>query len=241
MSTVATLSSSLAVFLTCLELLYAQGNIRPTPDFGDGRTTTTGFTSTVAAPTPEVTLSGDTCCECLASSRTPGCAADATCEDTICNTIDERCCERGWRQPCVDAALAICSNLETCCGCLNPIQTGGCRNDRECSAIVCGGDQFCCNNQWDSVCVVQATAVCNNEEVPPCCGCTSPTNFNGCLNDAVCEQAICGQDPFCCGEDEDGQGSWDQICVNTAVQVCQGTIPLPGTETTTTTTTEPDN
>ena len=40
-------------------------------------------------------------------------------------------------------------------------------NDATCCEIVCGTDPFCCNNQWDSICVNEAGGPCNNA-----CQCT---------------------------------------------------------------------
>ena len=88
---------------------------------------------------------------------------------------------------------------------------------------------YSCNNQWDNVCVLQAQAVCDGEQLPFCCGCTTPTNNNGCLVDSECEQGICSEDPFCCGLDTNLAGKWDQKCVNTAMDICQGDKALPGT------------
>lgn len=121
----------------------------------------------------------------------------------------------------------------------------GCELDGECEDIICGdvgGDPFCCGvggedgNQgiWDNICVTQANAVCNNEPLPKCCLCTEGgNNFNqdpiGCNVDGECQDAICNQDPFCCGfGGEDGlSGFWDNLCAQTANSVCIGEQELP--------------
>mmetsp|Transcript_12537 Transcript_12537/g.11129 ORF Transcript_12537/g.11129 Transcript_12537/m.11129 type:complete len:271 (+) Transcript_12537:40-852(+) len=205
--------------------VYCQpfGDLRPTPELGPDHTAPPTRTDDSSVEFSSTGLDDDTCCGCIERTREPGCESDPVCEDTVCGTINERCCTRRWQNDCVAAALVICSNLETCCGCLNPSNNGRCINDDECTNIICDIDSYCCNNQWDSICVVQANAVCNDEDIPHCCSCTSQSNFNGCLTDSQCEEQICEQDPFCCGQDENGQGSWDQLCVNQAVSICQGT------------------
>jgi len=190
---------------------------------------------TTETPSPSLLITEDTCCGCIEESGESGCAADPTCETLVCDTVNDRCCERRWGFPCVETALTICSNLDTCCGCLNPGQSGGCRNDVECTGIICNNDEYCCNNQWDTLCVAQATRVCNGEELPVCCGCTSPTNFWGCLQDEQCEQLVCADDPFCCGQDENQSGVWDQQCVTAAVAVCTAEDTTTSTTSTTTT------
>lgn len=210
----------------------SQDFLRPTPDAGEGRTLPPAF---------DPGFDDDTCCGCIERSRDGGCPDDPVCEEAICGEVNPRCCRR-WQNDCVSAALVICQNLDTCCGCLNIGNNGRCINDQECTNIICDVDPYCCNNQWDDICVVQANAVCQDEDIPYCCSCTSQTNFNGCLTDEICQNAICDVDPFCCGADENGQGTWDQLCVNRAIQVCQGVIPLPGTETSSTSSTFfPDN
>ena len=53
--------------------------------------------------------------------------------------------------------------------CFMPNGTPGC-SDIACCEIVCGADPFCCDNQWDSVCVGLAAGLC---------GCPEDTNNDG--------------------------------------------------------------
>ncbi|MBL9149961.1 MAG: hypothetical protein JNM94_14830 [Phycisphaerae bacterium] len=82
----------------------------------------------------------------------------------------------------------------------------------DCCTFVCSVDSFCCNVSWDSACA--------NEANTYCVGC-APGNHScfvnggvGC-NDAVCCDAICGIDPFCCAM------SWDLACVSEANKWCK--------------------
>ena len=110
---------------------------------------------------------------------------------------------------------------EVCCECQEVIGgPNGC--DTECNNEICPFDPYCCDQRWDELCVDQAGARCNNVERPLCCGCTvGQGGLAGCLSDFECELVICPNDLFCCGA-ENGIGFWDLICVNTALDICQG-------------------
>ncbi|MHC4991659.1 MAG: hypothetical protein ACYTGC_11835, partial [Planctomycetota bacterium] len=90
---------------------------------------------------------------------TPGCD-NAKCCSAVCE-LDSYCCDVGWDQLCVDAALEICA------GCGDPASgscfvdngTVGCDN-AECCALVCSLDPFCCETTWDGLCVGMALESC---------------------------------------------------------------------------------
>lgn len=54
---------------------------------------------------------------------------------------------------------------------------------------------------------------------PPGESCCEVHNSPGC-SDSFCEATICGIDPFCCGEDAQGEGTWDATCVANANSLC---------------------
>ena len=100
-----------------------------------------------------------------------------------------------------------------------------------CAAAVCQMDPYCCNNQWDSICVGHVPSECGTSV----CGgggsggsgggggsssgcahgeCTTGGPLTpGC---STCASTVCNQDPYCCNT------QWDSICVNLADQHCGG-------------------
>ena len=92
---------------------------------------------------------------------------------------------------------------------------GGC-DSVQCCNLVCNNDFFCCNTEWDAICVNIATMVC---DTPGSCGdasagdCGAINNSPGC-NDVACCSAVCAADSFCCDE------TWDSLCVDSAAELC---------------------
>jgi hypothetical protein len=89
---------------------------------------------------------------------------DAACCNTVC-AIDPFCCENAWDSLCVTEAFI------NCLGCGDPT-TGSCYathgpacDDWGCCQTVCSVDMFCCDVQWDIVCVNEAVQLCG---APPC-------------------------------------------------------------------------
>jgi hypothetical protein len=97
-------------------------------------------------------------------------------------------------------------------------QVNGCD---PCVTQVCAADAFCCNNQWDGVCVNEVETVCGQADcVSPACGhllCVAGAALvNGCH---PCVTQICAADAFCCSN------SWDGVCVGEVASVCGLTCP----------------
>jgi hypothetical protein len=94
----------------------------------------------------------------------------------------------------------------------------GC-NDIACCEAVCSQDAFCCDAQWDQICVGLADELCA-ELCPEACSkdnpqdCFKPGKLPGCKQPECCEN-ICASDPFCC------QVAWDQSCADEALQWCE--------------------
>lgn len=85
--------------------------------------------------------------------------------------------------------------------------------DASCCTAVCTEDPFCCNTQWDAICVNRALQVCGG------CGASAPSCYTshataGCTDIACCG-TICPIDPFCCNT------SWDGLCVARAESTCR--------------------
>ncbi len=108
--------------------------------------------------------------------------------------------------------------------------------DAACCQLVCGYDDYCCDVRWDEYCANLATAGCTQLNAECTCGpklitnggptnrsCFSdrrdytgkipPQYLTGC-EDSECCNAVCYLDPHCCDV------TWDQLCADTALQVC---------------------
>jgi len=139
---------------------------------------------------------------------------------------------------------APCSNpLQACGGNVNqgnPNTPGTCNHDvctagdalgancGTCEANVCAHDPFCCNNEWDALCVSHVTTQCG----PNVCGGGGGNNNTNCAHSectagpaltascSTCATAVCQADPYCCNN------QWDSICVGKVNQECgAGTCP----------------
>jgi hypothetical protein len=90
----------------------------------------------------------------------------------------------------------------------------GCNNSACCEAV-CLIDPFCCDFEWDEICVEVAVAVCD----PPACSaptdapCDEPHIWGGC-SDADCCGIICDIEPLCCDLE------WSSYCVGLAEVLC---------------------
>ncbi|HWB74174.1 MAG TPA: hypothetical protein VG755_04445, partial [Nannocystaceae bacterium] len=146
------------------------------------------------------------------------CAAD------ICQ-IDEYCCNSGWDATCIQEVEQYCAG-----GCGGG-QGGSCAHDEcstgaaldetcsSCTSAVCSADPFCCQTEWDDVCVGEVATECGED-----CG----GGGGGCIHDeceqggpltsacSSCADTVCGVDDFCCTTD------WDATCVQEADDYCGG-------------------
>jgi len=108
-----------------------------------------------------------------------------------------------------------CPGVGSCC---EPNGTPGC-DDITCCNLVCAIDPFCCNIEWDSVCVIKAEVecvpLCGPAPVPGCgdCDAPDPAGAPGC-SDPDCEVIVCAINPLCCAS------AWDQICADEALLSC---------------------
>ncbi len=98
----------------------------------------------------------------------------------------------------------------------DPCDTGAARTAGcvSCGRIVCNVDPFCCDNNWDGLCVKQAAELCNACQAPAC------EHSECAIGDALevgcssCAAEVCAQDPFCC------DGGWDALCVEQVPAAC---------------------
>ncbi len=152
---------------------------------------------------------------CFEANDVPGCDFDACC-NAVCD-VDPFCCDVAWDQICVNQAQSICLTL-SCTpdagDCNDANGSPGC-NDAACCELVCALDFFCCDTEWDDLCVDQALDICDLKVV---CGegagpCDEANGTPGC-DDIACCDLICAQDDFCCDVE------WDQICADAAIEEC---------------------
>jgi hypothetical protein len=85
-----------------------------------------------------------------------------------------------------------------------------------CVAAICAADPYCCDVQWDSICVDAVDSECGRScEDAPSCGhsvCTSGAALDA--ECGFCEATICDADPYCCDV------QWDDACVDAVATQC---------------------
>lgn len=79
--------------------------------------------------------------------------------------------------------------------------------DAEVAACVCARDSFCCQGEWDELCVAEVDAFA-------CGGCGDPGDGSCCLahgapscDDSAVAACVCEAEPSCCSD------MWDDGCV----------------------------
>jgi hypothetical protein len=152
--------------------------------------------------------------DCCVANGTPGCA-DADCCLLIC-AVDPFCCSNQWDSICANQAVTNCSGCAAVCpnpdhGCF-VTGTPGCSNATCCDAV-CAADPFCCETQWDALCVNGANNLCGNAACPNPAHACNVSGTPGC-SDETCCNIVCSFDPFCCTT------QWDGICVIEAANNC---------------------
>jgi hypothetical protein len=94
--------------------------------------------------------------------------------------------------------------------CFEADGTPGCE-DAECCEAVCAIDSFCCDVEWDSICVGEAADLCEGCGHPDSGSCCEANGTPYC-DDRACCDAVCAIDPFCCDIE------WDGICADEAAE-----------------------
>lgn len=113
---------------------------------------------------------------CYVAHATPWCS-DAECCAIVC-AQDAYCCEIGgqWDSLCRQAAASFCGACGTGTeACALPHATPGCW-DRNCCAVVCAQDAYCCDVVWDLVCANASQSLCQIGET---CAEAIPIAANG--------------------------------------------------------------
>jgi hypothetical protein len=147
----------------------------------------------------------------------------STCAQKVCN-VDPFCCSKEWDSVCVQEATSVCG---ASCG-----NTGGlCGHDEcstgskltascsACATSVCNFDPYCCNNNWDAMCVQYVAQHCSGKTCGSggsgSCG-HDECSAGGKLNSdcSSCASVVCNIDPYCCST------NWDDTCIQEAAQYC---------------------
>jgi hypothetical protein len=154
---------------------------------------------------------------CCGESNDPGCPGNVACTDIVC-TLDGFCCDTQWDGLCAAIAVESCGAcLASPPPCCLESDGPGCSESPACEGLICGGDEFCCEVQWDGLCAATAATACGECALPPCC---LETDGVGCSDNSACEDLICEEDSFCC------ETQWDEFCAADAAEEC-GECTLP--------------
>jgi hypothetical protein len=156
---------------------------------------------------------------CNHDACTAGDALDPTCGNCAASVCaqDDFCCNNEWDDVCVDQAEELCN-----CGggggtCHDQCEAGPALSPacNACVSAICNNDPFCCQSEWDDVCVMQVDTLCDGECTGGGCA-HSPCQIGGALESACdpCVTGICSGDAFCCDSE------WDQLCVDSAEAEC---------------------
>jgi hypothetical protein len=92
------------------------------------------------------------------------------CVTTVCD-VDPFCCNNSWDALCVQEVGTVCENLscpQSAGSCAHPLCATGATLTPACDAgsktscvtAICAVDPYCCNVQWDSICVAEVSGVC---------------------------------------------------------------------------------
>lgn len=147
----------------------------------------------------------------------PSCGA---CAAAVCE-VDSFCCNNEWDATCVNEVEEQCAG-----GCGGGGGGGNCHDQCEtgvamdptcnaCVSAICAADPFCCQSEWDSVCVDHVAEECDGECGGGACS-HDECSQGGPLADGCseCVSTVCAEDAFCCNTD------WDATCVGEAETLC---------------------
>lgn len=156
---------------------------------------------------------------CFETSVDPGCT-DGLCLNAVCDS-NPGCCQDRYTESCVNFARQVgilCPPPEAEQSCFETSTVGGC-NHLGCQEAVCEQKPSCCNQdivgEWKSSCVTLVWSSCLPRATNPC---TETSAFGGC-EDRQCQNTVCQFRTDCCSSDNQ-LGEWSEICVKTAVELC---------------------
>jgi hypothetical protein len=176
----------------------------------------------------EVSLFGCGACSKTTDAPTACCSPATTsgCEDEVVQAcvcaVNAYCCHVEWDDKCVAAVEQLgcgsCAGRPEAVECCSAQASAAC-DDPETSSCVCAHDPYCCQERWDEICVAGVEAygcgACGAGTYGARGDCCAPQAGPGC-GDAEAEACVCELDAFCC------QVSWDELCVDDAIDLCGG-------------------
>ncbi len=194
--------------------------------------TSTVFVQTCGLTTVDTKLAVYTGCDCPVSDATLLSCNDDRCDVQSIATFEAQAGQqylvRVGSFPGTSlgtGAVSISCGLNTCTptagDCTAANGSAGC-SDVSCCESVCAIDPFCCDTNWDNVCVDEAAGICSGSFSACARGagaCTDGTATNGTpgCSDIDCCNTICASDPFCCLTE------WDSVCAEQEAQFCHST------------------
>ncbi len=165
---------------------------------------------------------GDVCTNGTCVAAPSGCQSDSDCPSgEVCNPDGSCSAPSSGGNTCDHDDCTQGDALSPSCG-------------DACTQSICDADSYCCNDQWDSICVGEVTSVCGLT-----CGGNGGGNGGGgngggsgnsCDHDEFtkgdalspscdpCAATVCGSDSFCCDD------KWDYLCVNEAYSWCDSSF-----------------
>ncbi len=164
---------------------------------------------------------GGSCDHDVCTEGGPLASSCGNCAAAVC-AVDSFCCgDNGgtWDSICIDVANDQCNDIcNGGAGCPHDPCTQGAALASSCSpcvSAICADDPYCCDQNWDSICVAKQADPQYAADCASACsgGCShSECQTGAALTDtcSACATAICGADPFCCDTE------WDSICVDAA-------------------------
>jgi hypothetical protein len=171
---------------------------------------------------------------CCGDTKMPGCG-DAAVEACLCD-VDAYCCLVQWDESCAAKAMELgCSSCDAGANavtdCCTPHPSASCDDATVAECVCNGGDEHCCEEAWDELCVEEVQTfgcgVCAGEDdggVDPLApsDCCVAANVPSCGDPDVTE-CVCEYDAYCC------QIAWDGVCVDAVdASGCGSCTPPPG-------------
>lgn len=237
-------SSRLALLFSATAIATACGSPSPDDLFGEtgkgghGGGSAAGTTTTTTSTTSSsvTTSSSSSASSASSSSSSSSSSGGLVCGDGVCSPGEQAVfCPQ-------DCSMTSCQH--TVCN-TGPALPSTCD---PCAAAVCAADAYCCDTDWDGMCVAEASSTCgaccgngvcdNTEDCQSCpadCACAplkcphSVCLAGDPLDPAICHDPcttqVCAQKPECC---TGAGGSWDASCEMLASQLCGGPDPCVG-------------